>query len=276
MNAIEYANRASKLFAVPETATKIKHLSDSGSAQMRDIARVVSSDPGLAAHVLKLANSAVYRFSRKIEDLEKAIQIIGVNSVYEFALAFAVSDSLTKEHYKYIDVKKYWFQSLSCALFCREIAKICHEKDGSRLFMAGLFHNIGELAVLRINPTLARDCGRFNATKFPKTVQQELLGFGYAEISASLLQKWLLPDSIVSTVAMQHHDESPAVTQEIQILQLAYTLSMIITYPDLYDLELFVPEFLYTSLNISSEEIDSVINKVRTETEKTVHLFVDH
>ena len=41
-----------KLFAVPQTAIEIKKLSDSGTADMVDISRVISADPGLAAHAV--------------------------------------------------------------------------------------------------------------------------------------------------------------------------------------------------------------------------------
>ncbi|MFC3121638.1 HDOD domain-containing protein [Agaribacter flavus] len=275
MNAIEYAQKASKLFAVPQTAIDIKKMSDSGTANMEDIAKVIANDPGLAAHVLKLANSAVYRFSRKIENLDKAIQIIGVNSVYEFALAFAVSDSLSLEHKKYINVRQYWFQSLCCAFLAKKIAIVCKEKDVSRLFMAGLFHNIGELAVLRINPHLAKDCQGFSEMKVPKLHQMELLGFSYAEISASLLQRWLLPDSIVSAVAMQHHDDIPALQEEVQIIQLAYILSLVASYPDKYRLNLVMPEFLHSTLNLNLNQVTDLLEDARHQTEEAVSLFVE-
>ncbi len=275
MNAIEYAQKASKLFAVPQTALDIKKLSDSGTADMKDISTVIAGDPGLAAHVLKLANSAVYRFSRKIESLEKAIQIIGVNSVYEFALAFSVSDSLTREHRKFIDVKNFWFQSLCCGLLAKKIALACKEKDVSRLFMAGLFHNIGELAVLRINPGLAKDCQGFSELKLPKHHQQDLLGFSYAEISASLLQKWLLPDSIVSAVAMQHHDDTPAPIDEVQILQLSYVLSLVATYPEYYRINLMLPEFLHASIGLDLNRVTDILEDARHQTQETVSLFTD-
>jgi HD-like signal output (HDOD) protein len=273
MNALEYSQKAAELFAIPETATQIKRLSDSGKASVQQIANLVMLDPGLTAQILKLANSSIYRFSRKIETIDKAIQIIGVRAVYDYALVFSVANMLNKEQSKSIDVDKYWMQSLACAFMGKHIAKICGERDVHRVVTSGLLNNVGLLAVLRVNPNIVRDCERFGTSVKPKQSQQDVLGFTFAEISASLLQRWLLPDSIVSTVAMQHHDDVPSLTMETQIMQLAYELSLVLTYPDYYNIERHVPSFLYQSLDISAETLFDLFDDVREECNDTLKLF---
>lgn len=255
MNAIEYAQKANELFAVPNTANELRILFDQDDSTMKDIARVVSGDPGLAVHLLKYANSPIFRFERKIESLEKAIQVIGAKAVYEFALVFGITNMLSSDHGKYIDVNKFWMQSILCGLYGVFFSKKCKEKDVARLYTSGLLHNIGELAVLRVSPTLVSDCNRIKSDAMPKQRQDEVLGFSFAEVSASLLQQWLIPDSLVSTVAMQHHDEAPAVTIESQIMQLSYTLAIINTYPSLFSIANHLPEFLCTSLQLEMQDL---------------------
>lgn len=273
MNAIEYSQKAAELYAIPETASMIKRMSDSGKASVEDIANIVMLDPGLAAQILKLSNSSIYRFSRKIENVEKAIQVIGVRAVYDYALVFSISNILAKEQSRYIDVDNYWKQSLICAFMGKHIAKMCGERDVHRVVTSGLLHNVGELAVLRVNPSLLRDCNRFGIKVKPRQSQHDVLGFSYAEISASLLQRWLLPDSIVSTVAMQHHDDGPSVTMESQIMQLAYELSMVMTYPDYYRIDKDVPSFLYQCLDLHAEQLVALFETVREECNETLKIF---
>jgi HD-like signal output (HDOD) protein len=273
MNALEYSQKAAELFAIPETATQIKRLSDSGKASVQDISSIVMLDPGLTAQILKLANSSIYRFSRKIETIDRAIQVIGVRAVYDYALVFSVANMLNKEQSQSIDVEKYWMQSLACAFMGKHIARMCGERDVHRVVTSGLLNNVGLVAVLRVTPNLVRDCERFGTSVKPKQSQQEALGFTFAEISASLLQRWLLPDSIVSTVAMQHHDDAPSVTMESQIMQLAYELSLVLTYPDYYNIERHVPSFLYQSLDITAEALFNMFDTVTEECHDTLKLF---
>lgn len=276
MNAIEYAQKATELYAVPDTANQLRQLFDRDDSTMQDIAKVVSSDPGLAVHLLKYANSPIFRFERKIESLDKAIQVIGVKSVYEFALVFGVSNMITREHQKYLDLNKFWQQSILCGLYGVYFAKLTKEKDVARMYTSGLLHNVGELAVLRVSPSLARDCNRLTSDVLPKQAQEEVLGFSYAEVSASLLQRWLIPDSLVSTVAMQHHDDGPAVTMESQIIQLSYSLAVIQTYPELYKNDVHLPEFLYTSLQLDKTDLDNAVLNNKEEYEALSSIFKMH
>ena len=113
--------------------------------------------------------------------------------------------------------------------------------------------------MLRVSPTLARDCARLNSDTLPRASQSEVLGFSYAEVSAALMQQWLIPDSLVSTIAMQHHEDIPAITVEAQLIQLAYMLAIIQTRSDFFSIEYDLPPFLYECLNISEEDCSSII-----------------
>jgi hypothetical protein len=69
----------------------------------------------------------------------------------------------------------------------------------------------------------------------------------------------------VSTIAMQHHDDAPAVTVEAQIIQLAYSLAITQTFPDMYNTQDDLPEFLYTGLGLS---LDDCVDAIDTNVEQ--------
>jgi HD-like signal output (HDOD) protein len=273
MNAIDYAKKVSELFAVPKTAARVKSLIDDDKSDANNIAAVVKSDPGLAAHILKIANSAIYRFPRKIDQIQRAIQVIGTSAVYDYALVFGVSNAFSSEQRQFVDLDKFWEQSVCCAILAKHFAELKGIKDADRLFISGLLHNIGELVVLKVSPNQAKDCARFDTKVMPKESQHESLGFTYAEISAALSQQWMLPDSIVSTLAMQHHDDTAAEALEVQIMQLAYQLSIINTFSHHYQLENHLPMFLYEALGLDDEDIEEAIDNANYQVEQVIHLF---
>lgn len=259
MNAIDYAQKANELFTVPQTSNQLRQLYDKKHTTMEDIADVVYNDPSLTVHLLKYANSPIFRFERKIESLEKAVQVIGSKAVYEFSIAFSMANMFTKDTAKHIDVKRFWRQSILCALYAVFFAKKVKEKDISRMYTSGLLHNVGELAVLRVDPARVRHCNNLNRLDLPKICQEEELGFSFADVSAALLQQWLIPDSLVSNIAMQHHDESPAMTKEAQIMQLSYSLAIVCVFPQLYTVKKDLPSFLYSSLNLDASVLKEAI-----------------
>lgn len=273
MNAIDYAKKVSDLFAAPKTAVRVKSLIDDERSDANSISNVVMSDPGLAAQILRIANSAIYRFPRKIDQIQRAIQVIGTSSVYDYALVFGVSNAFSKEQSGVVDLDKFWEQSVCCAILARHIGALAGIKDADRLFISGLLHNIGELVVLKVNADLAKDSMQFDAKVSPAECQFDVLGFTFAEVSAALSQQWMLPDSIVSTIAMQHHDDSAADTLEVQSMQLAYELSIINTYSHHYNLETHLPVFLHDSLNLKLDDIEQALDNANYQVEQIIHLF---
>jgi hypothetical protein len=90
------------------------------------------------------------------------------------------------------------------------------------------------------------------------------------------MQRWFIPDSLVSTIAMQHHDDSPAVTVESQIIQLSYSLAVTQTFDEFYNLRQDIPEFLYESLHLSLEDISEAIENTKEEYEALASIFKVH
>lgn len=273
MNAIEYAKNVSELLAVPKTAVRVKRLIDDDRSDANSISAVVQTDPGLAAHILKIANSAIFRFPRKVDKLTRAIQVIGTSAVYDYALIFSLSNAFSNEESQFVDLDKFWEQSVSCAILARHLGLLKGSKNADRLFVNGLLHNIGELVVLKLTPDLAKDCTRFDTEITPKECQYDVLGFTYAEVSAALGQQWMLPDSIVSTIAMQHHNYSAAESLEVRIMQLAYELSITNTFSHHYNFETHLPSYLYESLKFNSDDIEEALNNTNYQVEQIIHLF---
>ena len=101
---------------------------------------------------------------------------------------------------------------------------------GERLFVAGLLHGIGELVLGYREPSLFAELKTAAIRReVPLSlVQQEYLGFDYAEISAELLRLWQLPDELV--IPVRHHAATfvaapPVWLDDVSILQVAAAVS---------------------------------------------------
>ena len=64
-----------------------------------DIADIVSADQAVASKILKIANSAFYGFTRKIQTIPHAIVVIGFNGINNIILNMSVL-GLFKENEK--------------------------------------------------------------------------------------------------------------------------------------------------------------------------------
>ncbi len=234
MKATDYVAKADNLFVLPDTVIKIKQLIDDDATSMEDIAEVINYDPAIMCQILKIANSALYKFPSTITTASKAIQVIGTRSVYDLVLAYGVAHAFKDITKDVIDLEKYWEVAVNCGLLAKHFAEELGIKEPEKLFVCGLLHNLGELVMVQLNPSAAVKASQISSSTRPAELQQHILGFCYADISAALLAEWGIPKDITDCLAHLHDHSSESMPAEYHVLQLSYSLALNNIYADLY------------------------------------------
>lgn len=272
MNVQDLAAKAAHVFVLPEAVTRLKECMDDQASSIDDVAEVISFDPGLTTQLLRVANSALYRFPNKIETISKALQVIGTRSAYDLALAYGVTHAFSDIEAKNIDLDKFWEQSVSCGLLAKYFAEYKRIREPERLFVAGLLHNIGELVVLATSPEMVSRCQEFNTRVSPAELQHAVLGFTYSELSALLIEKWGIPASIYSPIAGLHKDNTTG-DMDITIMQLSYLLALDNVHPDIYPGYSNLDESLHQVLDLSRNDLEDALDVTNLQCISVIGLF---
>ena len=201
MKVQDYAVKADNVFVLPEAVTKIKQLIDDDATSMDDIAEVINYDPAIMSQVLKISNSALYKFPSTITTVSKAIQVIGTRSVYDLVLAYGVAYAFKDIDKEVIDLDKFWELGVNCALLAKYFAEELNIREPEKLFVCGLLHNLGELVLVQLNPEIAQEGTKIGPERRPFEIQKQCLGFCYTDISAELLKAWGIPEDISQIIA---------------------------------------------------------------------------
>jgi len=83
-----------RLPGLSTTAGKVMEICNNPAASPNDLNRVISMDPVLTGQVLKLTNSAYYSLRHPISSLTRAIVMLGINTVKNLVLSFAILDHM--------------------------------------------------------------------------------------------------------------------------------------------------------------------------------------
>ena len=184
-------------------ATKVMQLVEDERATAEELAKVVSSDPGVAARVLKISNSAFYSCQRQIQTLPSAIMLLGFNTLRSLVLASSVKDVF--KPFGLLE-NMLWEHSFGAALAARTIAEECRSVNGEEAFLAGLMHDIGKIILLNNDRErfqgLIERC--YNDDLDFETAEAAIYPFTHAEIGGYVLQKWNFPNVLVTAI-IQHH-----------------------------------------------------------------------
>lgn len=269
---------AGTLLTLPDICLQLKRIVDDPDSSVADLAELIAKDPALTARLLKIVNSPLYYFPRKISSVSQAISLIGTEQLYNLALATSAAAIIRAAGGGYIELKTLWKYSVYSALLTQNISS---EKPQSResLFIAGLLSNIGVLAVVKYAPDVAMNAIENQAkNQFPWQREKDVLGLTMAEASGALLCAWNLPDEIVVPVRLQNQpDKLQPYYHSCCVLHIATRLASEMVIDELeYSLDYraaIVADSLQ-ELEMSAEDLDEVVARTHEIAPGMFNIFI--
>ncbi len=207
MKISDFLEKIEQLPTPDPVVQRIISIASSPDASAKDLADAMRLDPSLTAKVLRLVNSAYYGLPRKIAKLNEAVMILGFKTVRNLALSVFTYNSLAGSKNSRIDQLALWKHFVGVAVAGELLAQMLNYPNKEEVFVAGLLHDIGKLALDYISPE------SFAAlVKITKKLQtnfydaESRLSIPQHTTTGSLLAtRWNLPE-IVSQPISGHHD----------------------------------------------------------------------
>ncbi len=205
---LESVNRMPQL---PASSAQLIPLLQNSEADPEEICQAISLDPGLTAHVLRVANSAALGASDSIVTVRQALMRLGTGRVLGAVLSTVVGPVAMQPVTGYgLHAGSLWENCVAVALATEEFSEILGKSAPVEAFTAGLLCDIGKLV---LGEFVAQDCGAIRELAFGHGLpfdqaEREILGVDHAEVGAALLRTWKLPEAIVEVVRWHHSPES--------------------------------------------------------------------
>ena len=220
------------LVSPPDVCLRLFELIHSPRSGAKEIAEVVAVDPGLTARLLRMANSAFYGFSRKIDTVSRAVTVIGNGELYSLVLSISAVKSFTSIPNDLVSMETFWRHSVYTGLLARALAQRVRVLHPERLFVAGLLHDIGSLVLYHERPDIMRDLLLVadGDEEVLYRAEQEELGFTHATLAGYLMEKWLLPTELQQAV-LWHHEPHEARTARMEA-HLLYVAGLLVNESD--------------------------------------------
>lgn len=177
------------------------------------VAVLVGGDPALSLRVLRVANSAYYGQSRSITSIERALAVLGTDSIRGIAAAACLDRITIRRNAKAIvDMQALVRHSQATAAAAESLAKIRHPELASEAFIAGLLHNLGTGVQLHLDPSGVESLVEslaLDATGDIRLREARFVAVGHEECGAVIFEAWELPAPLIA-VARHHHDPKAA------------------------------------------------------------------
>ncbi len=260
MNVNDYAQQASEVFVLSDSFVRIKQLIDDENSTIDDIADIILLDPALAGTILKLANSSFFNYPGKIDTISKAVLVLGITEVYNLVIAFFANKAFKDLNVDQEYLDDFWCKSVDCALIAKYIGANLNIRNAERVFILGLLHNLGELAVRQLSPEKLTSVDTLLETELPWDKQKQTLGFTYGECSAVLLKFWQLPPSIIEPIRNQDNPDFDRISDDTKLLYLAKRIMLTIYDCPTHPIESLITDEALQQYPIDQHFIKEVLN----------------
>ena len=202
------------------TVVKVLETCNDPRASANDLQRIISLDPVLTARVLRLINSAYYSPGVPITSLTRAIVMLGLNTVKNLALSFAILENLRSNgSFSVFSPDEFWTHSLGVGVIAKSLATFLGDTP-QRLeayFVAGLLHDLGKIPLNRQFPEdyhRAWETADRNQDSLYHG-EMKLLGMDHCTVGCMIAKKWRLGTTLVEALSYHHEpDDSSEVNRE--------------------------------------------------------------
>ncbi|MEG3765616.1 HDOD domain-containing protein [Alteromonas sp. 14N.309.X.WAT.G.H12] len=263
-----YVSYASESFTLPQICIKIRKILDDTHSDVDDISRLISLDPSLTAKILRLANSALFRFPSQIDSVAKAISVVGGEALYNLVMAETANTAFNHFKSEYVDLKQHWYSSVYNGVLAQYLAKSIHQRGSERFFVLGILHNLSELVVAKYDPEKYMAYIQLKSDDLPWQKQQAHYGFTFAHCSGVIMEEWQLPMKLYYPVKWLHHASKQEEDGDIGLLACSMRVTIRENKPSEYgNIAPFTPE-IADKLNTNNDLLKNTIAYANTETEK--------
>lgn len=196
------ASLLSRIHSIPTMPKVVQGLIatfDAAEINVPHIARLVNTDPVIAAKVLRLANSSYYHRARSVSSINDAVVFLGLDALRMlvigagFAGAVKVPQSLGRN--------LYWRFCLHTAVASQFFARQCNE-DSETAFTAGLMHAIGEPLMVTSMESEMRgvDEQALFYDHERARCERAAIGFAFSDLGGDLAESWCFPAAVVAAI----------------------------------------------------------------------------
>ncbi len=270
MNNINKIAIGSKLNlpAMPEVVLYLMNSFGRDDVSLSDVSDLLSKDPALSIKTMRMANSPFYGLSRQISSIPEALHLLGLKTVRTLVTSVGLMNQFQPSSCTGFDFHAFWRHSVGTALFSQALAKKSH-MDMEFGFLAGLLHDIGEIAMASSYPQAYADTLAYQKANDVLLSEAEriTLHTDHAVVGAEIIEQWRFSPVFVEVVAHHHTAQLHHGPGFVGIVHLAdaFACALGLSGSDVVDVVPPVAPEIWKAMGPDKQTCISIFNEVEVQ-----------
>lgn len=211
MDVIEKILDTREFATLPTVASKVLTILNEEAVNVRDIARIIETDPSLTVKLLRIANSPLYGTRVEVTSVRQAIVTLGLSRLTNMVLGISVfSKFMLNTHKKIMPyIKKFWWHVACSAMVSKSLAANIGVYYKENEFIGSLLHDIGKLAMLQFDEEKYMEVIKLIDEEGMCDLEAENSVFRctHPEVGYHIAKSWNLPDKLQNIILFHHTPE---------------------------------------------------------------------
>ncbi len=207
---------------IPVAASRAIQLLNEAEVDMGEVADILLADQVIAARVIRIVNSPLYKLLQEIDSVRKALIFLGPQRVFEIILTSCFMELTDLKLRSPLNMKRCWEHAFGVGLIARHIASYCDGVQHEQAYIAGILHDIGEVILSQqrrdeftrvLVLARERELDLYHA-------EMEVFGTTHAEVGGLLAEQWHFPQVFIDAIRNHHQTElamMPPVTRYVHV-----------------------------------------------------------
>ena len=204
---------------LPDIAVRVRKVINNPDSSAADLVSVVSQEPAIAARLIQVANSAMYRGATPIDNLNHVVSRLGQRTVGQLVVSLATRDLFkSRDPDVQAVMRMHWGQAAQVAALSQHIARQHTKLDVDQILLAGLLHGVGGLPVISI----AEDIPRLKSNR---QMLMRLIERLQPRLGCQIVKAWDFPPVFVEVIEntnnMAYDHSGPANDVDVVLCAIA-------------------------------------------------------
>ena len=191
---------------IPQITTQLIDIAQDPDSALSEAAVLITHDAALTANLLRTVNSAYFGLRRKIESVQEAVVLLGLNTILDVVLQLTASRLKAAQAGYDLAAGELWRHAAVSAILARKIAERVKAQNINRIFTCTLLKDIGKLVLNQyvyasgeeIQRLVCQDEYCFH------DAEREVLGIDHAELGGRIAERWLFTPDMARVIRYHH------------------------------------------------------------------------
>tara|TARA_R110001592_G_scaffold324870_3_gene604630 strand:+ start:22130 stop:24277 length:2148 start_codon:yes stop_codon:yes gene_type:complete len=259
--------KVNHLPSLPNVLVEMLRACENNQASFQELSQIISRDSVIAGRVIFLANSSFYNPGTKITTLERALFLLGTDTLKTIVITASIQQffsAFKSTHSEFL--LAFWQRSLSCALLAKSLAILTSYPNPDEVYLTGLLHNVGELVLDSNHPGIYKSAPdaalNFLSDQKHLDVEKQQFSFTHAQVGACLAKEWGLSQFTCDAIEFHHADKN-LIEDAHHLVKLIY-LASFLSHPQKQYLDAH-DDIAHQLFELNAALVNEIVLKIETE-----------